>query len=208
MSFIDLMLALILGMFFGGLFGALVGLIPFFVGRVAGKPNLGKLGWKWCTGLGLAFGVLAIPVSVAFVVAVIVKDTDYYPKATGPVIPAAPPAPPVGPPAPVVNTHLGVSCLTGPLKGQTYAIGASGMIIGRDHDCTIRFDPNTSGISRHHCSLRWQNGVLVLTDLGSPYGTFLADGRKLPPQYPTQLAAGSRFYLANQTYMFQIVITG
>ena len=202
----DIILIVVFGIFFGALFGAIIGLIPFYVGKYTGKPNMGKLGWKWCTAMGVAFGGLAIPVCVGFVVAMIVKDHDYYPPA--PVSPAPAPTPGMQQPVVQVNTHLGVHCLNGPLKGQTYPIGAGGMMIGRDHDCVIRFAPDSSGISRHHCSLRWQNGVLMLTDLNSAYGTFLADGRKLPPQYPTQLAAGSRFYLANSAYLFQIVITG
>lgn len=197
-------LYIVLALFFGGLFGALMGLVPYFVGKNTGKPNLGMLGFKWCIGVGVATaGSLAIPVAVGFVVALIVKDRDYYPA----VPPQSAPAP-VPPQPQQVNTHLGVTCLTGPMRGQTFPVNTAGMIIGRDHDCLIRFPAQSGGISRHHCSLRWQNGVLVLTDLNSAYGTYLADGRKLPPQYPTQLAAGSRFYLGSNSNLFQIVITG
>jgi len=201
-----ILLEVIIGAAAGALFGALVGLIPFFVGKHTGKPNLGMLGWKWSTGVGVAFGVTAIPVAIGFLVAIIVKETDYYPTVSGAVVQQVPPPPQPG--VPVVNTHLGISCLNGPLKGQVYGVGPHGVIIGRDNDCGIRLPFNAAGISRHHCSLRWQQGVLVLTDLNSAYGTFLGDGRKLPPQYPTQLAAGSRFYLANTGCLFQVVITG
>lgn len=192
-----------------GLAGAVIGLLPFFIGKYTGKPNLGKLGWKWCIGTGVSvlFAWLTIPVAIGFVIAIIVRDRDYYPAAK----PAPAPDPVVvvnQPPVVNVNTHLGISCLTGPLKGQTYRVGPNGCIIGRDHDCGIRFSSDAPGISRHHCSLRWQQGVLTLTDLNSAYGTYMADGRKLPPQYPTQLAAGTRFYLANSGYLFQVVITG
>lgn len=180
------------------LVGAVVGLIPYFVGKHMGKPGLGRLGWLCCTIGGLLF--ISVLVAVGFVVAIIVCRNDFYfPQ----------PAKRTPPPAQSTaqGTNLGIKCLTGPLKGQTYRLSGEGLMIGRDHDCAIRFACETPGISRHHCSVRWQQGTLMLTDLNSAYGTFLADGRKLPPQYPTQLAAGSRFYLANTEYMFQIVIT-
>jgi len=101
---------------------------------------------------------------------------------------------------------MGVTCLAGPLKGQTYSIGPQGMIIGRDHDCGIRLPSTQPGISRHHCTLRMDGSTLKLTDMGSSHGTYMADGTRLPVQYPMVLAAGSRFYLANTANLFQIVI--
>jgi len=208
MSFFAAVLYLVILIALCALAGAVLGLIPFFVGKYGGKPNLGVLGWKWCMGTGASvlFSWLTVPVAIGFVVAILVRQTDYYPPVK--TVNASQPLP-AAPVAPVMmNTHLGISCLNGPLKGQTYRVGPNGVIIGRDHDCGIRFASDAPGISRHHCSLRWQQGVLTLTDLNSAYGTYMADGRKLPPQYPTQLAAGSRFYLANSGYLFQVVITG
>ncbi len=87
-----------------------------------------------------------------------------------------------------------------------YNVGREGLMFGRDSDCAVRFSPDTRGISRHHCAIRWQQGIPVLVDLNSAYGTFLGDGRKLPPSYPTAVAAGSRFYLAAPSNLFQITI--
>lgn len=206
----DFVLSFIVAAALGGLFGAAVGLLPFFVGKYSGKPNLGKLGWQWCLGVGVFLNALAFPVAIGFLIAILVKDSDYIPA--NQVIPPQnyggySPSPAPGP-APASGTRMGITCLAGPMKGQTYSVGPQGMIIGRDHDCAIRFPSGQPGVSRHHCSLCWQGGVLMLTDLGSSHGTFMADGRKLPPQYPTQVAAGSRFYLANTANLFQIVITG
>lgn len=191
-------------MAFSMLSGAVFGLIPFFVGKHLGKPNLGQLGWKWTMVSGLLF--LQVPVAIGFVVAIIVRNFDYYPPAspTSHTPYAGAPVPPTAPAGRSVS--LGLTCLSGPLKGRTYPVREDGVMIGRDYDCAIRFDGNTPGISRHHCTLRWQNGSLLLTDLGSAFGTYLADGRKLPPQYPTQVGAGSRFYLGNTANLFQIVI--
>lgn len=199
---INYVLYTILAIALGGILGAVFGLVPYLMGKHMGKPNLGTLGFKWCIAGGLISGsTLAIPIAVGFAVAIIVKDSDYR-------APAPAPVPTPAPPEPGVNTHLGITCLAGPMRGQTFPVGRYGLIVGRDHDCTVRFSPDTAGISRHHCSLRWQNGTLILTDLNSAYGTFLADGKKLPPQYPTQVAVGTRFYLANDRNLFQIVITG
>ena len=199
MLFIDLLIAWALSM----LGGALFGLAPFFLGRYMGKPNLGRLGWKWCTVAGLLF--LQVPVALGFIVAIFVRDYDYYP-APKPV--AAPPY--------VSGAHqvpencrpvtLGLTCLSGPMKGRSYPIGNSGVVIGRDYDCAVRFESGVPGVSRHHCTLRYQGGALMLTDLSSAYGTYLSDGRKLPPQYPTAVGAGSRFYVGDQSNLFQIVI--
>lgn len=206
MSTFLVLLYILLAMVGGGLLGAVFGLIPFFVGKNSGKPILGKDGFFWSIGAGASLIFLwAVPaVVVGFVIAIMVKDTDRI-KAT-PVInqPYTPAAP-----APAAVSHgMGVKCISGPLMGQTYSVPSQGLIIGRDNDCAIRFPSTQPGVSRHHCSLRWQGGVLMLTDLGSSHGTFMSDGRKLPPQYPTQVAAGSRFYLADTGNLFQIVITG
>lgn len=178
--------------------GAVFGLIPFFLGNHMGKPGLARLGWQWTMVSGLLF--LQVPVAVGFVVAIIVRQTDYYPRqhVSAPVVPAADPV--------QGAVRLAITCLAGPMKGRTYLIGEAGIVLGRDNDCAICFGPNAPGISRHHCSLRWQQGMLVLTDLNSAYGTYMTDGRKLPPQYPVQVAVGSRFYLADQRNLFQIVI--
>lgn len=194
MGFLEFILGLALLL----LAGAVVGLIPFFVGRHMGKPGWGRLGWLCCTLGGVLY--LSVPAAIGFVVAIIVCRKDFcFPQ------PAR--SAPAAPRGDTRNGDLGIKCLSGPLKGQTYRLSGEGLMIGRDHDCAIRFAPETPGISRHHCSVRWREGTLMLTDLNSAYGTYLADGQKLPPQYPARLAAGSRFYLANTDYMFQIVIT-
>ena len=192
------MLEVILSMCLSMLGGAVFGLIPFFLGNQMGKPGLARLGWKWTMVSGLLF--LQVPVAVGFVVAIIVRQSDYYPSQR--VAPAAV----SGTAAAGTAVKLGLTCLAGPLKGRTYLIGENGIVLGRGNDCAICFGPNAPGISQHHCSLRWQQGVLMLTDLNSSFGTYLADGRKLPPQYPVQVAVGSRFYLSDHRNLFQIVI--
>ena len=182
--------------------GALLGLVPLLVGQHKGKPALGMFGWLCSIASGLVF--LQIPVSVTFMILCFTLPRDFAPWLRRTPAPQAAPAAvkPVS-----REAKLGITCLSGPFKGRTYVIGERGILIGRETDCAIRFDASTPGISRHHCSIRWQQGALMLTDLESAYGTFLSDGRKLPPQFPTQVGAGTRFYLGDRRNLFQIVIT-
>lgn len=179
--------------------GALLGLIPWVICRYTGKPALGRLALLCCTLSGVIF--LQIPVAIGFSIAAVVKKGDYNQGGTvhGPVSPPPPP-PSYG------QGGLTLTCLSGPLRGQSYPVGTEGLVIGRDPSCGVRLPNNTPGVSGRHCCIRWQQGVPVLIDLGSSYGTFQGDGRKLPPNYPAQLAAGSRFYLANNNCLFQITL--
>lgn len=101
---------------------------------------------------------------------------------------------------------LYVTALSGPLRGQSYPVGQDGLLFGCDPSCAVRFPAGTPGVSHRHCCIRWQQGVPMLMDLNSTYGTFMGDGRKLPPSYPAQLAAGSRFYLGDTSCLFQLVL--
>lgn len=199
------LLYILLAMVCGGLIGAIFGLIPFFVGKGSGKPVLGKDGFFWSIGAGASLIMAwAIPgIVIGFVIAIMVRDTDRIPSGSAPAQPYGAPGC-YAPPPPSHN--IGIKCISGPMMGQVYGVGPQGMIIGRDHDCAIRFPANQPGISRHHCSLRWEGGVLMLTDMGSSHGTFLQNGTRLSSQYPTQVPANTRFYLANTSNMFQVVI--
>ncbi|MCD8145807.1 MAG: FHA domain-containing protein [Clostridiales bacterium] len=182
------------------LFGCLWGLIPFYLGRNRWRPNMGRWGQIWC-GVSGPFG-LSFFVMLGFVIAILVSDHDMRP-----------PRQQLRQSQPQRNQvqyqqsaagGLALTCLAGPLKGQSYSLGRDGLMFGRDNDCAVHFPAGTGGISRHHCSLSWQQGIPVLTDLGSAYGTFLGDGRKLPPHYPTSVGPGTRFYLASPANLFQI----
>lgn len=192
------MLEFIAGVIVLLLAGALFGLIPFLLCRYTGKPNLGRLALLCSTLSGVIF--LELPVVIGFSIAAIVKKEDYH-AGDGPVGPSPQPRP--DPPG---VGGLSLTCLSGPLRGQVYPIGAQGVMIGRGSACGVRLPEGTPGISGQHCCIRWQQGVPVLIDLGSSYGTFQGDGRKLPPQYPVQLAAGSRFYLADTNCLFQVTL--
>lgn len=102
------------------------------------------------------------------------------------------------------SSVLAVQCINGPLQGQTYRIG-QGLTFGTDVQSSVRFPIGTPGVSRNHCEIRWQNGSLMLIDVGSTYGTYVANGKKLPMQYPEMISQGSNFYLGGQGIMFQVI---
>ena len=191
--------------------GAVASLLPFFIARYRGLPNLAL--WALicgtvASGLIWAVGILTV---LGFTIAAFVcqRDMPSFRRAPGgysaPAASPTPPPPTSPGPGPASAGGLTIYCIAGPLRGQTYPLSRSGLTIGRDVDCTIRFPANAGGVSRHHCAVRWQQGVPVLVDLGSSYGTFLGDGRKLPPNYPTGIAPGTRFYLARPDNLFQVV---
>lgn len=103
------------------------------------------------------------------------------------------------------QARLGLACLSGPLKGQLFPIGPEGLMVGRDYDCGVCFPCDTLGVSRHHCSIRWYRGGPAVVDLGSSYGSFLADGRRLPANAPVPIQPGCRFSLGIPGYSFELV---
>jgi pSer/pThr/pTyr-binding forkhead associated (FHA) protein len=80
-------------------------------------------------------------------------------------------------------------------------------MMGRDQSaCEFVFDSSANGISRTHCKVQFnpQTGMFVLYDLGSSYGTFLANGTRVPQGQPMALGPGEQFYLADRGCMFMV----
>lgn len=184
------------------IFGAVIGLVPFFVGRYMRKPELGQLGMLCCAISALLHLSLPILLAIAFTISIFLVKQDIRIPGRGGSLP--PPEPGFPQSGALPSGSLNLVCLSGPLKGRAYRIGANGLTFGRDGSCAVRFPANAPGISRLHCCIRWQQGQPVLVDLNSAYGTFLGDGRQLPPNYPMQLAAGSSFFLGGSENRFQI----
>lgn len=97
-----------------------------------------------------------------------------------------------------------VTAVGGCLGGRVYLVGESGLWFGRDDSATVQFPPDTQGVSRRHCRLYWQNGMLKLEDIGSSYGTFLSGSGKLVPNQPVAVRTGDVFYLGEQSNSFRI----
>ena len=78
--------------------------------------------------------------------------------------------------------------------GKIYPIAGTDTLIGRDPSCQICLPESTKGVSRRHCKLTIQAGKLILTDVGSSYGTFIHE-TKIPVNTPVELHSGSYFCL-------------
>ena len=97
---------------------------------------------------------------------------------------------------------MGVS---GPYKGQSIMLQNGKIILGRDPGaCSLVFPPQQAGISRIHCSLTFDGNAVWLTDEGSAYGTYLADGRRLTAGNRVRLCKGDRFCLGTADVMFEV----
>ncbi len=124
------------------------------------------------------------------------------------VAPAGGPAPEPGyvPPQPPVvnNTAPRLQCLSGAFQGQRFYIDQE-IRMGRDPSKNdLVFPAQTEGISGVHCVLRLQSGSVLLQDLGSTYGTYLGDGRRLSAGESAVLNVGDRFWLASEQECFVI----
>lgn len=100
------------------------------------------------------------------------------------------------------STLIGIS---GVYKDCSFPLSSGKLVIGRDsHKSNIVYAASTPGISSVHCELSNDGGKNVLVDMGSSYGTFLANGTRLVPNTPCVLKSGDRFYLANHDNIFEV----
>lgn len=95
--------------------------------------------------------------------------------------------------------------ITGVYSGQRFSPNVEGKILfGRDSMATVRYQQGTQGISSRHCEIKIVEGVPVLIDRGSTYGTFFADGSKLEVNRPYRISNGTVFYLATKENQFEV----
>lgn len=92
----------------------------------------------------------------------------------------------------------------GMMDGNNYPIVGDSIIIGRDSSCSIRYPADTRGISRKHCRIFLKDGVLMLEDLGSTAGTYLAGKGRLIQEEAVTLRPGDSFYLGEEKNTFVI----
>lgn len=148
--------------------------------------------------------------TIAAVAAVIGLIIAYFRRKKKPGAPAAAPAVPAPiapqpfPAVPAAPSSRKIVGAGGIFSGTSFPVSGP-VLLGRDpHRCSIVYPADAPGISSAHCEVRVSGSGLILTDLGSSYGTFLADGRKLTAHQPVELAPGSSFYLASQENSFQV----
>ncbi len=160
--------------------------------------------WAW-----IVLGIVIIGAIVAIVLVASKKKPEPQPVQQPIQQPVAQqPVQPVQPTQPVQQPRQGpqLNCICGTLAGRTYPL-SSQLTLGRDPQrCQIVYPAKTPGVSGEH--LRIHNdgdGAFTLTDLGSSYGTFFANGEKLMPNTPYKVHTGDVFYLASKDNGFKIM---
>ena len=126
---------------------------------------------------------------------------SYQPQSTQPQPNAAYPAG-VRPP------RWAVKCTSGVFEGRMFDVGAA-LRMGRDPERNdLAFPLGTKGVSAVHCVLQNVSGRIYLRDLGSTFGTFLGDGRQIPPNQPVPLNDGDSFSLGSLNERFTLTDIG
>lgn len=98
-------------------------------------------------------------------------------------------------------SQTGVRCLSGLYQGTFFPLGESKLVMGRNpQSCNVIFPADTVGVSALHCELFWDRSTetVILKDLGSTYGTFVSDGRKLGPQQIAVLRKQDSFTIGDK----------
>lgn len=101
-----------------------------------------------------------------------------------------------------------LNCLSGHFSGQIFPLEGGSLVMGRNAArCNIVFPTDAAGISSMHCEVIYDSSTnsVIVKDLGSTYGTFAVDGRKLEAQQMAMLHTGDSFTIGNQN-TFLVVI--
>lgn len=97
--------------------------------------------------------------------------------------------------------------LSGPFAENVLDLPEGALVIGRDPRlCQLVFPAECAEVGRQHALLRFdaQTSQFLLEDCGSRNGTFLDGGERLPPHQSYRLAPGTRFYLGDRRYRFEV----
>lgn len=100
--------------------------------------------------------------------------------------------------------RVALECIGGALQGMTFPI-SSRVVIGRDPKrCSIIYPKDAKGISGVHCAAEpTADGQIILTDLGSTYGT-MAGGQQLTAGKGVTLHPGDAFTLGGKENVFEV----
>ncbi len=77
------------------------------------------------------------------------------------------------------------------------------IVMGRDSkQCNIVFAADTKGVSKVHCEIKVTNGKVLITDLGSTYGTMINNEVSLRANETVELHTGDQFRIGKyEVYM-------
>lgn len=100
--------------------------------------------------------------------------------------------------------RVALECIGGNLQGMTFPI-SSRVVFGRDPKrCSIIYPKDAKGISSVHCAAEpTADGLIILTDLGSTYGT-MAGGQQLTAGKGVTLRPGDAFTLGGSENVFVV----
>ena len=100
--------------------------------------------------------------------------------------------------------RVALECIGGALQGMTFPI-SSRVVFGRDPKrCSIIYPKDAKGISSVHCAAEpTADGRIILTDLGSTYGT-MAGGQQLTAGKGVTLHPGDTFTLGGSENVFVV----
>ena len=102
------------------------------------------------------------------------------------------------------KARVALECIGGALQGMTFPI-SSRVVFGRDPKrCSIIYPKDAKGISSVHCAAEpTADGQIILTDLGSTYGT-MAGGQQLTAGKGVTLHPGDAFTLGGSENRFTV----
>lgn len=102
------------------------------------------------------------------------------------------------------KARVALECIGGNLQGMTFPI-SSRVVFGRDPKrCSIIYPKDAKGISSVHCAAEpTADGLIILTDLGSTYGTMVG-GRQLTAGKGVTLHPGDTFTLGGSENRFTV----
>ncbi len=90
------------------------------------------------------------------------------------------------------------------LPGKSVAAGET-VYVGRDsQSCQLVFPNSTGGVSRRHCAVHYEQGRIMVCDVGSSYGTFLPNGTRLTPNQPVVVPSGTVLYLGSRSAAIRV----
>lgn len=100
--------------------------------------------------------------------------------------------------------RVALECIGGNLQGMTFPI-SSRVVFGRDPKrCSIIYPKDAKGISGVHCAAEpTADGLIILTDLGSTYGTMVG-GQQLTAGKGVTLRPGDTFTLGGSENVFVV----
>lgn len=153
------------------------------------------IGWYVYAAIGVAVAALA---AVAYLM-IDKKKKQAVPSDVGYTVP-------VGKPSEASRGGRQITSIgqTNVLGGKSYSVSGK-ILIGRDPaSCQIVFPAKTPGISGKHCAVQELAQGVVVTDLGSSYGTYLENGTKMEANKPYTILTGEAFFLASKDNGFRV----